>query len=106
MVDMIQGDLGITKTVTCGSMGLKVGLICEGRAHIYLNTGRGTSQWDTCAPDAILREAGGRMTDLLGIALRYNCPEVRNLRGVIASNGTIHERIAKTTQSAIAQTQR
>ena len=106
MVDMIQGELGIARTVTSGSMGLKVGLICEGRAHVYLNTGRGTSQWDTCAPDVILHEAGGRMTDLLGIALRYNGRELRNLRGVIASNGTIHERIVKTAQSAIAQTQR
>jgi 3'-phosphoadenosine 5'-phosphosulfate (PAPS) 3'-phosphatase len=85
-------------------MGLKLGLICEGRAHVYLQTSRHTSQWDACAPDVILHEAGGHLTDLLNIPLRYNGPDVRNTRGVLASNGIIHDRIAKTAQSVLAQT--
>jgi hypothetical protein len=47
---------------------------------------RNTSQWDTCAPDIILHEAGGRMTDIFNNALRYNAPEIRNVHGVLASN--------------------
>jgi 3'(2'), 5'-bisphosphate nucleotidase len=101
-VDLIRRELGIAGTVSMGSMGLKVGLICEGRAHVYLHTSRHTSQWDACAPDVILHEAGGRMTDLLGAPLRYNGPDVRNTRGVIASNGIIHDRIARTAQSVLA----
>ena len=103
-VDVIRREFGIDNTICSGSMGLKVGLICEGRAHLYLHTSRQTSQWDTCAPDIILREAGGRMTDLLNAPLRYNGPEVRNLHGVIASNGTIHDRIVEAAQSALTGT--
>jgi 3'(2'), 5'-bisphosphate nucleotidase len=95
-VDLIQRELGITNTIASGSLGLKVGLICERRAHLYLYTTPHTSQWDTCAPEAILHEAGGRMTDTLGNPLQYNVPHARNLHGVVASNGVIHDRVVDT----------
>jgi 3'(2'), 5'-bisphosphate nucleotidase len=101
-VDDVQRRLGIQATVTSGSIGLKVGLICEGRAHLYLHTSRDTSQWDTCAPDVILREAGGRMTDVFNEPLRYNGTDLRNLQGVIASSGTIHDRIAEAAGAALS----
>jgi 3'(2'), 5'-bisphosphate nucleotidase len=105
-VDAIQRELGIAHTICLGSLGLKVGLIVEGRAHLYLNTSPHACQWDTCAPEAILREAGGRMTDLFNAPLQYNRLEVQNLNGVIASNGPIHDRIAKTAQAALAHSER
>ena len=100
-VDLIRSRLGIHKTISSGSLGLKAGLICEGLAHVYLHIGPGTNQWDTCAPQTILHEAGGKITDTSNGALQYNCPEPRNLRGVIASNGTIHDRIVETSQSVL-----
>jgi 3'(2'), 5'-bisphosphate nucleotidase len=102
-VDCVRRELGITTTISCGSLGLKAGLISEGRAHLYLNISSHTSQWDTCAPDIILREAGGRMTDLFSVPLRYNGCEVRNVNGVIASNGTIHNRVARIARCALAK---
>jgi 3'(2'), 5'-bisphosphate nucleotidase len=100
-VEFIRGRLGIEGAIRSGSVGLKVGLICEGHAHIYLHPGSRTYQWDTCAPEIILREAGGRMTDAYGAQLRYNKPELRNLRGVIASNGTIHDRIVEVMEEVL-----
>jgi 3'(2'), 5'-bisphosphate nucleotidase len=97
-VDDIRRELGINRAICSGSIGLKVGLICEGRAHLYVHTSPYTSQWDTCAPDIILREAGGRMTDLFNAPLRHCGSQVRNLRGVIASHGVIHERIAEVAR--------
>ena len=94
----IRKQLGIERTVQTGSIGVKVGLICEGRADVYVQ-GRGTSLWDTCAPEAILHEAGGRMTDSLGHSFRYDVVEVRNLQGVIATNGALHERVVETVRS-------
>ena len=94
-VDRVREGLGITRTIQSGSIGLKVGLICEGRAHLYLYTTAHTFQWDTCAPEAILVEAGGRMTDLTDNPLIYNTPELKNLNGVIASTGPIHHRISE-----------
>jgi 3'(2'), 5'-bisphosphate nucleotidase len=67
--------------------------------RVYLHTDARTCQWDTCAAEAILREAGGKMTDTYGVPLRYNVPELRNLRGVIASNRTAHDRIVEITKS-------
>jgi 3'(2'), 5'-bisphosphate nucleotidase len=89
----VRDALQIRRTLRFGSAGLKIGKICEGIAHLYLVLGAGTSQWDTCAPEAILHEAGGRITDVLGNPLQYNVAEPQNLRGLVASNGVIHERV-------------
>jgi len=94
-VDEICRRLGISQSMYSGSLGLKIGMICEGRAHLCLYTTKQVAQWDTCAPDALLREASGRMTDLRGAPLYYNAPELRHRNGVIASNATIHDRIVE-----------
>lgn len=96
--ESIRKNLGIERTIQTGSIGVKVGLICEGRADVYIQ-GRGTSLWDTCAPEAILHEAGGRMTDSLGHPFRYDVAEIRNLHGVIATNGILHERVVETVRA-------
>jgi len=90
--ETIRKNLGIERTIQTGSIGLKVGLLCEGKAHVYV-TGKGTSLWDTCGPEAILREAGGSMTDKSGKRFAYNIQEVRNVNGVVATNGGLHHRV-------------
>ena len=40
-VDLICDRLGIKETIRSGSIGLKVGLICEGRAHSICMPGSG-----------------------------------------------------------------
>ncbi len=105
-VNAIRERLRIERSVLSGSVGLKVGLICEGLAHLYVHAGNKTYVWDTCGPDAILREAGGRMTDVLNNPLRYTDREVRNSKGIVASNGIIHERAVRVTQAVIASADR
>lgn len=100
-VDLVCQRLGITRRIRSGSVGLKLGLLAEGRAHIYIHPGALTNQWDTCAPEAILRAAGGTITDTTGEALRYNVPEVRNLRGIVASNGIRHHEVIEATAAAL-----
>src|SRR5262249_17452778 len=86
-VEEIRERLRIPNVIRSGSVGLKVGILCEGRAHLYIHTGSRTNLWDTCGPEAILREAGGRMTDISNQPLRYDAEEIRNPNGLIASNG-------------------
>jgi len=86
----IREALGVASIVHVGGVGLKVAMICEGRAHLYIHAGIGTNQWDTCAPEIILHEAQGRMTDVGNMPLDYNTANPQNLRGVIASNGLLH----------------
>ena len=95
-VDLICAQLGVTQRIHHGSVGLKFGLLAEGRAHLYVHLSGRTNQWDTCGPEAILREAGGVITDRYGDPLRYNDPEIRNLNGIIASTGVMHDRILET----------
>jgi len=101
-VDAIRQRLGIKTIVRTGSVGLKVGAVCEGRAHLYIHTGSRTNLWDTCGPEAILREAGGRMTDVSNNPLQYGSRELRNPNGLIASNGVIHDRAVQVTESVLA----
>lgn len=87
----IREALGIGAVVRVGGVGLKVAMLCEGQAHLYIHAGPGTSQWDTCAPEIILHEAQGRMTDVANKPLVYNTADPKNLQGVIASNGVLHD---------------
>ena len=80
---------------TVGSVGLKVGLIARGQAEFYVHPNPGTKEWDTCAPDIILREAGGLMTDCWGRALRYNQVDIVRRFGVLASNRVCHTQISR-----------
>ncbi len=50
---------------------LKFCLVAAGEADIYPRLGR-TMEWDTAAGDAVLRAAGGVVTDLEGQPLRYD----------------------------------
>src|SRR5438093_8298991 len=97
----ISHRMANVRSLSTGSIILKIGMICERRAHFYVNTDGGTCQWDSCAPEAILVQAGGRMTDLYNAPLEYNRNELRNSRGVVASSGTIHENIVEAAQSVL-----
>jgi 3'(2'),5'-bisphosphate nucleotidase len=60
----------VDRFVSRGSS-LKFCLVAAGEADIYPRMGR-TMEWDTAAGDAVLRAAGGTVTDLDGAPLLYN----------------------------------
>jgi 3'(2'), 5'-bisphosphate nucleotidase len=66
-------------------------MVSEAARDLYVYTGGRTKIWDTCGPEAILHGAGGRMTDLDGKPLVYDRPELYNRRGIVASNGPLHD---------------
>ena len=102
-MDRIIRTLGIEEEVLRDSVGVKVGLIIECQCDIYIHTSPLTKQWDTCAPEVVLREAGGSFTDLFGGPMRYNSPEVQNLNGIIASNGAAHESVIEQLSPLLAE---
>lgn len=58
----------------------------EGVASVYVFASPGCKKWDTCAPEAILRAAGGKLTDILGDYYKYGASEGRpNKTGVLAA---------------------
>ena len=94
---------GFREEVQRGSVGIKVGLLVEQQCDVYIHLSPRTKQWDTCAPQLILTEAGGRMTDLFGEPLNYNVPDVQNRNGLVASNGASHDRIIATLAPLLSE---
>lgn len=66
--------------------------LLEGVASIYVFASNGCKKWDTCAPEAILTAAGGKLTDVLGNFYKYGASESRpNKTGVLAAvNNDLH----------------
>lgn len=81
---------GFPKFVNRGSVGLKVGLIADQTCDIYIHPSPRTKIWDSCAPQIILEEAGGKFTDLFGGEIDYHHAELQNLNGILATNGIAH----------------
>jgi len=102
-MERVVESFGFKKETRRGSVGVKVGLIAEQHADIYLHLSPGTKQWDTCAPEVILIEAGGRLTDLFGQPLRYNGVRVDNRNGIVASNGAAHEMVIENLKPLLRE---
>ena len=92
-MERVVSEFGFKKEMRRGSVGVKIGLIAEQQADLYLHLSPSTKQWDTCGPEAILVGAGGRLTDLFGQPLRYNGLRIDNRNGIVATNGAAHEMV-------------
>src|SRR5918994_6407726 len=92
-MDQVVKAFRVKQEIRRGSVGIKVGLIIEQQCDLYVHLSPRTKQWDTCAPEIILTEAGGTITDLFGKPLIYNQSELQNRNWVVASNGVVHDRI-------------
>ena len=85
-----------------GSIGLKIGLVSEAARDLYVYMGNRTKIWDTCGPEAILFAAGGRMTDVDGNELAYDKSDLHNRRGIVASNGPLHDFVIEALAPIVA----
>lgn len=86
-----------------GSLGVKLSIIAEGDAEVYVNLTQGKcKEWDTAAPELILSEAGGVLTDLTGAPITYNKPNVYHMNGLLATNGPAHQMLLETVQHFLA----
>lgn len=50
-------------------------------------------EWDICAADCLLTEAGGRISDLKGNPLKYQQANPLIDSGLLASNGVLHDEV-------------
>ena len=99
----VSKEFGLIKIVHRGSVGLKVGLIANQEADLYIHLSPRTKFWDSCAPQIILEEAGGRMTDLFGASIHYDLHDVQNHNGILASNGAVHDLTVKKLRSLLSE---
>jgi 3'(2'), 5'-bisphosphate nucleotidase len=85
---------------TSGSS-IKLCLIARGEADVYFRFGP-TSEWDICAANCILEQAGGKLTDCLGNPVVYNQPDPVNRDGFMGSNNTIHGQLQQICAELMA----
>lgn len=74
----------IFKIISVGSS-LKGTMIAEGKADIYYRYGL-TCEWDTCAMQCIVEEAGGFVGQMDGLPLDYNREDHLNRKGFYMVN--------------------
>jgi 3'(2'), 5'-bisphosphate nucleotidase len=86
------------RPVACGSVGLKVALVLEGRATLYAHSGAGAKLWDGCAPLAIASEAGLVCSDANGRAIGYHTEQLGLDRGIVVAPQALHSRVIETMQ--------
>jgi 3'(2'), 5'-bisphosphate nucleotidase len=92
-MDSVVSAFGFKNEMRRGSVGIKMGLIAEQDADLYFHLSPSTKQWDTCGPEIILVEAGGKVTDLFGQPLHYNGVRIDNRNGIVATNGAAHQMV-------------
>jgi 3'(2'), 5'-bisphosphate nucleotidase len=81
------------RVVVYGSSGLKALLVALGEHDIYVQPGPAGMRWDACASEALVAAAGGACTDADGRPFEYASGELTNTRGLVATNGRLHEAV-------------
>ncbi len=88
-------ELNISQFTSRGSS-LKAIDICLAKADLYFTFTSKMKQWDTCASNCIVTEAGGKFTDMNGNTLKYNIEKLNHENGLLVTNGLIHNKIIET----------
>ncbi len=102
----IARRLGITAEPYRIDSQCKYAVVARGEASIYLRLPRDTSYrekvWDHAAGSIVVTEAGGRVTDLDGVALDFSKGRLLgNGRGIVCTNGTIHDQVLEACRAEL-----
>lgn len=92
-LDRLVESVRPRQVIARGGAGLKAAAVAEGEADLYVQPGRAGQRWDACAPDAIVRAAGGRFTDTYGDDIDYRAESLVNDRGFVVTNGVLHDQV-------------
>ncbi len=82
-----------------GSVAYKLGLTAAGKADIFASL-RPKNEWDICAGNCIINEAGGKLIDLRGNQRRYNQENTLITPGLIAGEIDAVDKTYKVLRSA------
>lgn len=100
--------LGITSDAVRMDSQAKYATVARGFADAYLRlptkTGYFEKIWDHAGGVVVVEEAGGRVTDINGKSLDFTRGrELNQNRGVIVTNGQLHDAIVDTVKTVLAQ---
>ena len=93
--DLIE-KINFKKTILMGSIGCKVASIIRGESDIYIALSlpgkTAPKDWDFAAPEAILKAAGGSITNIDNEELVYGSTDLKHSGIIIASNNKRNHR--------------
>lgn len=92
-LDGISAVLGGPPEVPCGSVGVKIAKVLLDEADAYIHPGGGPKLWDLCAPEAIVRAAGGVFTDERGVEIDYTRTDIAHDTGMVVSSREMHAQL-------------
>ncbi|MCC7431327.1 3'(2'),5'-bisphosphate nucleotidase CysQ [bacterium] len=84
----------VKKITTLGSTAYKIMKIAQGTGDLTVSFNR-KSEWDLCGADAILREAGGILTEHNGEKIVYNGKNVVTQTGILAGNTVLVKKMSE-----------
>lgn len=93
--EQLLANLPVMSTIPGASLGLRASDIAEQKAEFFVNTNMRACKWDSCAPQIILEEAGGKITDIFGKPLDYLQSDHHWKNSFMGSNGVLHDKIVK-----------
>lgn len=103
--EAVAEAVGITAASLRMDSQAKYGAVAYGQAALYLRLPSPKSPdyrekiWDHAAGTIVVEEAGGRATDMYGQPLNFSLgAKLSDNRGVIVSNGTIHDAVLAALQ--------
>ena len=105
--DLIE-KINFKKTILMGSIGCKVASIIRGDSDIYIALSlpgkSAPKDWDFAAPEAILKAAGGSITNIDNEDLVYGSTDLKHSGIIIASNNKKnHKRICSQVKEIIEE---
>ena len=100
--------INFIKTIEMGSIGCKVASIVRGESDIYISLSlpgkSAPKDWDFAAPEAILKAAGGSITNIDNEELIYGRNDLKHSGIIIASNSKRnHKRICSQVKEIIQE---
>lgn len=101
--DDLVKRLGINNEFGSGSVGIKVGIISEQIADLYVHASDRASKWDACGPEAVVRAAGGRFTDASGKPFDYREDDLSTSRGILACNAASYEAVLPEVRDVLTE---
>lgn len=94
--------LNMRRTPFVPSLAYRLAMMAMGEIDLALARSS-AKDWDLAAADLIVHEAGGRLTDLQGKTLRYNCPDIRH-DTLVASRASDHDEMLDLARKAMNKT--
>ena len=83
-----------------GSVAYKLAVVAAGDADLNVSV-QPKNEWDVCAGDLLVREAGGHMVDLNGVVRRYNQPDPLIRGGLAAGNRRLADLMVKLVSDVV-----